>query len=265
MSESWAIIGNGFIASKHVEGIKHIGDRILQVCDEDLQKDTIGGIFAMNWRTMIESPYFMDIDCVAICTPNYLHYEMCDMFSDMGKRVLCEKPLVLDSSHKLPDSVFTVLQLRHHPEVKKLKKKLPEGNVKLYVKVKRDKDYFNGWKFNNKLSGGILFNLGIHYFDLLIYLFGDEYKVLGHTTTDKIANGLLDFKGRQIEYEIELQSTDNRQDRYLQIGDKRISFSKQDNLSFENLHNKVYEDFKKGKGITFDEAVKSIKLVEKLL
>ena len=108
------------------------------------------------------------------------------------------------------------------------------------------------------------FNLGIHYFDLLIYLFGDDYKVYKHSQSDNKAKGRIKFKNADVNYYLEIMPNDNGQDRYLEIDGEKISLSKQDNLSFEDLHTKVYQDLLKAGGVQPKEAVKSIKLVEKL-
>jgi len=134
----------------------------------------------------------------------------------------------------------------------------------LIVKVKRDLSYWSGWKGDEKKSGGILFNLGIHYFDLLIYLFGEDYQIIRSVYSPNKAQGAIMFGKTLIEYHLEIMDNDNGQDRKLVFDGLNISLSKQDNLSFEDLHRLVYEDLKRGKGITVKDALPSIELVEKL-
>lgn len=257
----FAVCGLGFIFPRHKESIKKIGGEIKLTCDIDKSKKAD----FTSWKEMMKSEIWKDITHVSLCVPNCLHYEMAMAMRD--KIVLSEKPLTLSSEEvlKLPDNVFTVLQLRHHPEVVKLKKKL-KGNhkVKLVVKVKRDESYWDGWKGDEKKSGGILFNLGIHYFDLLIHLFGNEYRVLNSRYSPKKANGQIYFNGTIVDYDLEIMSSDNGQDRKLEIDGEEVSLSKKDNLSFEGLHTEVYKELLKGKGIKPEEAIKSILLVEKL-
>lgn len=255
----WAIIGSGgFIAPRHFKSILEIGDEVILTCDIDEAKQAD----FMDYEVMMQSERWKEVGGVAICAPNNWHYQMCEAMKD--KIVICEKPLTL-SSKKMPEKAFTVLQLRYHPEVLRLKNELKgKHKVNLVVKVKRDKSYWESWKGFEKLSGGILFNLGIHYFDLLIYLFGDDYKIYKHSRSDNQANGRIKFQNADVRYYLEIMSDNEGQDRYLEIDGEKISLSKQDNLSFENLHTKVYEAVKAGKGIPPSEVVKSIKLVEKL-
>lgn len=260
----WLIVGLGFVSPRHFEAIKEIGDEVIATCDIDIDKDPD----FISYKKMLK--FFGDADAVAICTPNYLHYPMIRLALDKGLRVLCEKPLTLDSKEieQLPNDgkVGTVLQLRYHPEIQQLKENL--SGVKtgsMMLKVHRDDSYWTSWKGDKEKSGGILFNLGVHYFDLLIYLFGNEYKVLDSVCADKLAMGKIDFNGSIFKYYIEIMDNRNGQDRRLQINGQEISLSKKDNLAYEGWHTNVYQDFKKGKVVTPQEAVKSIKLIERLL
>ena len=259
----FAVIGMGFIWPRHKQAIESLGGEVYLTCDIDKTKNPD----FTDWVEMFNHPKFKEVDIVSILTPNYLHAVIAREAVLKGKRVLCEKPLTLSSEEclTLSDNVFTVLQLRHHPEVIRLKNELKgKHKVGLVVKVKRDKDYWEGWKGQNEKSGGILFNLGIHYFDLLIHLFGKEYKVIDSLCLNRSAGGELDFNGTICNYYMEIMPDNKEQDRYLVIDGKRINLSKQDNLSFEDLHLEVYKDLMQGKGVLPSEAIKSIKLVEKL-
>jgi len=253
----WAIIGLGFISPRHIKAIEEIGDELILTCDNEKPADY------SDWKEMMKDKKWSEVTHVSICTPNYLHHEMCEAMSD--KVVLCEKPLVLSSRQTLPDNVFTVLQLRRHDEIAYLKNKLSESHkVNLVVKVKRDQSYWDGWKGKEELSGGILFNLGIHYFDLLIYLFGEDYSVIRSIYSPTKAMGAIIFNKTIVQYHIEIMPDDKGQDRRLEIDEVNYSLSKQDNLSFENLHTRVFKDVKRGFGVKPNEALKSIKLVEEL-
>lgn len=266
MNNRWAILGLGFIAPRHIEAIKHIGGELIASCDIDSSKQLDGVPFWEDWRAMLDSAAFEEVENVAICTPNYLHYSMIKECVKRRKRVLCEKPLVLSVAEAIdiPNNVFTVLQLRYHSEVKKLKELPKQKTAFLSVKVKRDDSYWAGWKGKEHQSGGILMNIGVHYFDILIYLWGDSYKILKSEKTQKRAIGVIDFTGCKVNYEVEILQDNNGQDRYLEVNGKKYQFSNQDNLSYEDLHKKVYEDFTKGLGVTPKEAVKSIRLVSQL-
>lgn len=255
----WAIIGLGFIAPRHIKAIEEIGDELLLTCDNNPAKNAM----FTDWKEMMKDERWAEVTHIAICAPNHLHYQMSEAMKD--KIVLCEKPLMLSSGQILPDNIFTMLQLRRHDDVEYLKKKLSgKHNVNLVVKVKRDKSYWAGWKGQEELSGGILFNLGIHYFDLLIYLFGNEYEIIRSVYSPKKAQGAINFRGTIVQYLLEIMDDDNGQDRRLEIDGVNYSLSKQDNLSFNNLHIRIYKDLKRGLGIQPNEALKSIQLVENL-
>ncbi|HDY68439.1 hypothetical protein LCGC14_1222210 [marine sediment metagenome] len=258
----WLIVGSGgFIAPRHFESIKNIGDEVVGTCD--VKSDTNPDF--TDYKEMLE---LVSADAVAICTPNYLHYPMIQMALDKGLRVLCEKPLTLSSKEieQLPNDgrVGAVLQLRYHPVCYlRPMKKLEGGSI--ILKVYRDDDYWASWKGSKEKSGGILFNLGVHYFDLLIYLLGNEYKIIESSYSDRLAKGKIDFNGSVFDYYIEIMDNNDGQDRRLTISGQEISLSKQDNLSYEGWHTDVYRDFKGGKVVTPFEACKSIKLIEKCI
>ena len=260
----WLIVGSGgFVAPRHFEAIESIGDEVIGT--SDINTNTSPDFF--DYKYMLESAG--EADAVAICTPNYLHYSMIKLALQHGLKVMCEKPLTLSSNEieQLPNdgSVGAILQLRHHPEIKKLKENLSGiKNGSIILKFYRENDYWAGWKGDKEKSGGILFNLGVHYFDLLIHLFGNEYKILETDVSERVAMGKIDFNGSVFSYDIEIMNDRNGQGRQFKINGQELSLSKQDNLSFEGWHTNVYQDFKKGKVVTPYEAGKSIKLIEKL-
>lgn len=259
MQTKWAIIGLGFIAPRHIEAIKHIGGEVIVTCDNDPLKNAD----YLDYEVMMGNEIWKEVTHVAICTPNYLHFPMCRSMRD--KIVLCEKPLVLHPGHclMLPDNIFTVFQLRHHPEVMRLKEAhLRPQVVKMRVKVKRDEHYWKSWKGDSTKSGGILYNLGVHYFDLLIHLFGNEYEVLTSTISKTSATGVITFNGVNCIFDLAILPDSEGQDRSLEIDGQEISLSKQDNLSFEDLHKKVYESLLKGDGVKPKEAHLSISLID---
>ncbi|MFX0211667.1 MAG: Gfo/Idh/MocA family protein [Candidatus Hodarchaeota archaeon] len=277
----WLVAGLGFISPRHIKSIKETGGEIVAVCDIDQKKSEQPFNFYNDYRVMIDDytrwssswdTKQYNADAIAICTPNCLHFDMIQYALDNNLRVLCEKPLTLNSKEvlELPNDgrVGVVLQLRYHPGVINLKKDIENGykpkNGKLVVKVIRDKEYWESWKGDKDKSGGILFNLGIHYFDLLIYLFGEKYEIVESSYTDKLAKGIIDFDGIIFSYYIEIQDDKNGQDRRLELDGEVLRLSKKDNLSFEGLHTEVYKAFNRGEVVTPKEASKSIKLIEQL-
>jgi len=253
----WAVVGcKGFVAPRHMKSIEEVGDIISIVWDKET-----------NFSEVVKWPEWKEIDAVAICTPNFLHHPIAKAMED--KVILSEKPLSLSSQDvmTLNDNVNTVLQLRYHPEVIKWKKKIEESKAKkcnLTVKMFRDGSYWNGWKGDAEKSGGILFNLGIHYFDLLIHLFGDDYKIIQSSYLSHLCEGRIKFGDVSVRYHVEILGDREGQTRKLEIDGEEVVLSVADNLAYEGLHTEVYKQLKQGNGIKPKEALKSISLVEKL-
>ena len=231
---NYSIIGTGFISPRHIEAIYYTKGKIIDVINTAHGENT--------WKKAIKNP---KADCIVILTPNNLHFKIALEAAKNKKMVLCEKPLTINSKTaeilSKYQNIFTVLQLRYHPLVKELKKKIKKNEkyeIEMDISVYRDKWYYKIWKGQTKRSGGVLFNLGIHYFDLLVYLFGEPKKTKTLTLNDKTGTGIIEGKN--------------------------YNFSSKDNLSYENLHRFVYQNLVKKRGIKPQQALKSIKLVEKL-
>lgn len=258
---NYSLIGTGFISPRHLEAIYSTHGKII-----DLVNTAHG---QSVWKKIVKNP---KTDCVVVLTPNDLHFAMALAAAKNKKIVLCEKPLTIDSRQaeilSKYKNIFTVLQLRHHPLVKELKKTISAGNkkyeVEMDIAVHRDKNYYQIWKGQSKRSGGLLFNLGIHYFDLLLYLFGQPKKFKTLTLNEKTGTGVLEGKNYTCRWHVSTDEAREKQRRVFKINRENYNFSAKDNLSYENLHRFVYQDLLKGKGITPQEALKSIKLVEEL-
>lgn len=262
--KTFGVIGLGFIYNRHLEAIESNGGKIVIGCDIDKsKKDKLPqeALFTEDWKKIRGADY------ISILTPNHLHKEMAKEFAKQGKIVLVEKPAVI--SHKELkelseyDNVYTVLQLRHHPAIFKLKERIdyfPKYKVFMKILVRRDDWYFKSWKADHRRSGGLLFNIGIHYFDLLVYLFGPPINVNPICVGEKRAWGNINFKNAAVEWEISLEAPMDNQKRLLTINDERIDLSQY----FENLHIKVYENLLNNKGIHVKECEETIKLIEAL-
>jgi len=276
MNNTWAIIGLGFISQRHIDSIKNIGDKLLMACDVDeSKKEKVPDVrFFNDYNVMLADPEFSKVDCVAICTPNYLHYQMIKKCVDAGKRVLCEKPLVIDSKQleSLSENVGTVLQLRYNPEIIEAKKEIEEQLKKLEdinegvvageltMKLNRGDFYWRGWKGDEAQSGGLLFNIGIHYFDLIVYLLGTPTNSYADILTKSYAKGLLIYPKVVIFWELSLEAPMDNQIRRLKLFGKNFDLTR----NFDGLHQRVYEDFVAGKLVAPSQAKDVIKLVEEL-
>ncbi len=183
----FAIIGTGFIFRNHIQAIYKIGGELVDVVNELYGKDA--------WKEMVKNT---EADCIVILTPNNLHFEMAKFSAENGKIVLCEKPLSIKSADvkvlaEFPN-IFTVSQLKYHPLVKELKSEIENKKryeVEMDISVHRDEDYLKSWKGQKETTGGIIFNIGIHYFDLLLYLFGQPVKISTSLLKDRKAAGVI--------------------------------------------------------------------------
>ena len=253
--KEFAIIGQGFIYNQHEEAIAKIGGEIVDIIDES------GGPDA--WREMIKRT---EAECIVILAPNHLHFEMAKFSAENRRAVLCEKPLALKSEEAKIlvqyANIFTVYQLRYHPAVKKLKSEFKEAEnyqIEMDISVHRDEQYWQSWKGKEDKSGGILFNLGIHYFDLLLYLFGEPNKITTSSLTGKTGAGVIRGKNYSCNWKISTEAPKENQSRLFRINGTNYDFT-----AVENLHFYVYKDLLKGKGVNPQESLKSIELIEKI-
>lgn len=233
----FAIIGTGYIFQKHVEAIRSIGGEITDVMNENAILDYEEFIL----KTKAEY--------IVILTPNHLHFDMAIFAAENGKTVLCEKPLAINSDDMATlskyDNIFTVLQLRHHPLLREMRRRIIEENdINLDIAVYRDRTYKLGWKGNDVLSGGIKFNLGIHYFDLAYYLAGD--------------------KKLNLTWNLSVDEVKKKSRRIITINGHEFNLSCKENLSEENLHNIVYADLVTGRGVKAKDLIELTKKIEEL-
>ncbi len=210
-------------------------------------------------------------DYIVILTPNDLHFEMATTAANAGKIVLSEKPLAIKSQHihelaKKPN-IFTTLQLHYHPTTKKLKKEINPNEhyeIEMDISVHRDEQYYNSWKGQPERSGGVLVNLGVHYFDILIHFFGEPTEAVLTHLDEKTGNGNITGKNYTCKFMISTDEARDKQRRIFKINGANYNFSSKENLSHENLHRKVYNDLMRGKGVTPQMVLSSIELIEEL-
>ncbi len=291
MSKNFALIGvAGYIAPRHVKAIKDTGNNLIAVLDPF---DSVGFLDSF----FPEADYFSEferfdrhiyklkrqgikIDYISICSPNYLHDSHIRYALRNGSDAICEKPLVLnpwnidalneieqETGHK----VNTILQLRLHPSMIALKQKIdtsPEQiyDVDLTYITSRGNWYFFSWKGDIQKSGGIATNIGIHFFDLLIWLFGEVRNHKVFLSQPNKASGYIELKNARVRWflsidynnlptEIKLQQ--KRTYRCISINNTEVEFSE----GFTDLHTESYKKILDGKGFGLNEARPSIELV----
>ena len=281
----------GYIAERHLKAIKETGNDLLVALDKF---DSVGKID----RYFPDADFFTEferfdrhveklrrqgtqLDYITICTPNYLHDAHIRFALRVGADAICEKPIVLnpwniDALQEIEQEtgrkVNTILQLRLHPSIVALKEKIdkePSGkihDIDLTYLTSRGKWYYTSWKGDIHKSGGIATNIGIHFFDMLMWIFGDVKKNIVHLHEHDRAAGYMELEKARvrwflsINYDVlpdEIKAKGQRTYRSITVDGEEIEFSG----GFEDLHTKSYEEILKGNGFGLDDARPSIQLV----
>jgi len=291
--KNFVLIGAaGYVAPRHMKAIKETGNNLLAALDPN---DSVG----------ILDSYFPDadffteferfdrhceklkrngtrIDYVSICSPNYLHDAHIRFALRIGAHAICEKPMVLNPwnvdalaeiENEYPGNIYNILQLRLHPSVVALKKMVEEGDpdkvydIDLQYITSRGKWYHVSWKGNESKSGGIATNIGIHFFDMLIWIFGEVItsEVVEHSKTK--AYGKIKLQRAKVNWRLSVDAQDlprldegHKTYRSLKIDDQEFEFSG----GFEELHTRSYMEVLEGRGYGIGEVVNSIEVASSI-
>lgn len=292
IQKKFAIIGvGGYIAVRHLKAIKDTGNVLLATLDPN---DSVGIIdsYFPDSHFFVEFERFdrhvdklrrsgVQLDFVSICSPNYLHDSHIRFALRSGASAICEKPLVLNPwnidalseiEKEFNKKIYTILQLRLHPVLIDLKKKidnLPSGtkhNLDLTYITSRGNWYFNSWKGNIQKSGGIATNIGIHFFDMLSWIFGDVRESTVHLLAPDKAAGYLELDKAKVRWYLSLDANDipeqvrqngKRTFRSIIMDNTEIEFSE----GFTDLHTKSYQEILEGKGFGLSDAKPSVQIV----
>ena len=295
MSKNFALIGAaGYVAPRHMKAIQETGNDLLAALDKN---DSVGIIdsYFPNADFFVEFERFdrhleklkrsnTHIDYVSVCSPNYLH----DAHVRFGLRhqadVICEKPLVLNPwnvdaleeiSHETGKKVYNILQLRLHPSVIALKEKVRSApsaqkyDVDLTYQTSRGHWYYSSWKGDISKSGGIATNIGIHFFDMLQWIFGPVQKNVVHIHTHDRAAGFLELEKARVRWFLsinydtiseKLRKAGARTYRSLTIEGEEFEFSG----GFNDLHTKSYEAILNDDGFELSSARSAIEMVHQI-
>ena len=294
--KNFALIGAaGFVAVRHLRAIKETNNQLLVALDNF---DSVGLLdsYFPNTAFFVEFERFdrhieklkrvqnIHLDYVSICTPNYLHDSHIRMALRSGAHAICEKPLVLnpwnidalaDIEKEYGKKVYTILQLRLHPGIIALKEKIAHGpkdkvyDVDLTYLTSRGTWYYSSWKGDITKSGGIATNIGIHFFDMLSWIFGDLKGNTVHLHNHDRAAGYLEFEKARVRWFLlinenllptEAKEKGQRTYRSITVEGEEIEFSE----GFFDLHTKSYENIIAGKGFGLHDAKRSIEIVHEI-
>lgn len=291
--KNFALIGAaGYIAPRHMQAIKAVGGNLVAALDKH---DSVGILdsYFPDCDFFTEFERFdrhldklkrkgIKIDYVSICSPNYLHDSHIRFALRHGADAICEKPLVLnpwniDALAEIEEEtgrkIYTILQLRLHPSIIALREKIMNGlknkvyDVELTYITSRGHWYHHSWKGDVSKSGGIATNIGIHFFDMLIWVFGDvkgsnviELKASKASGQLKLNQANVGWK-LSVEYEDipdNLKQEGKRTYRSLKLEGDEVEFSD----GFGDLHERSYEEILRGHGFGLQESKKTIELVQ---
>jgi UDP-N-acetyl-2-amino-2-deoxyglucuronate dehydrogenase len=289
---NFALIGAaGYIAPRHLKAIADTGNKLVAAYDKF---DSVGRLdsFFPDCSFFTEQEQFdrfcskmqhtdNPLQWVSIWTPNYTHDAFIRYGLRLGCDVICEKPLVLnpynidnlvnmeqETGHK----AYTILQLRLHESIVALKKKVDEGpkdkiyDVDLTYITSRGKWYYSSWKGDVHKSGGVATNIGVHFYDMLQWIFGPVQKSVVHVMSHDRVAGYLELKQARVRYFLSINAAclppnavqgEKRTYRTIMIDGDEFEFSQ----GFTELHTRSYEEILAGRGFRISEARPCIQMV----
>ncbi len=291
--KNFALIGAaGYIAPRHLKAIQDTDNILIAALDKF---DSVG----IMDRYFPKADFFTEferfdrhleklkrhqnitLDYVSICSPNYLHDAHIRMALRSGAHAICEKPIVLNpwnidalsAIEKESDgNIYTILQLRLHSAIVALKAKVvseaknEKYDIDLTYITSRGKWYDNSWKGDESKSGGIATNIGVHFYDMLSWVFGDVKENTVHLREKHKASGYLEFENARVRWFLSIDENDlpesvnekgQRTFRSIAIDNKELEFSD----GFTELHTKSYQEILKGNGFGLADVRKSIEIV----
>jgi UDP-N-acetyl-2-amino-2-deoxyglucuronate dehydrogenase len=297
MAYNFALIGAaGYIAPRHMRAIKETGQNLVAAVD---MKDSVGIIdnffpeasffteferFDRHSEMLRRAGEEFRIHYVSICSPNYLHDAHIRFAMREGANAICEKPLVLNPwnaealqviESETGNKVNTVLQLRYHPTILELKSKIDSSKAKKKYDIElvyitpRGKWYNYSWKGNVLKSGGVSTNIGIHFFDMLTWIFGNVEESILHFSEYNKAAGLLELEKAAVKWFLSIDRNDLPAHlisdkpvtyRSIKINGEEIEFS----TGFTDLHTITYGEILKGNGYGIVEALPSLDIAYRI-
>ncbi len=291
----FALIGAaGYIAPRHMKAIKETSNELVAAMDKCDSVGIIDSYFP-------EAHFFTEferfdrhidkmrrrgegVDYVSICSPNYLHDAHIRWALRSGADAICEKPLVLnpwnldglmEMEKETGKRVYNILQLRLHPSIIALKERVQKEikenpnrvyDIDLTYLTSRGKWYFVSWKGDESKSGGIATNIGVHFYDMLSWIFGKVEENIVHLKTPYANAGFLKLKYANVRWFLsviydyipdDIKAKGQRTYRSITVDGKEIEFSG----GFTDLHTRSYEEILEGRGFSVNEARSSIEIV----
>jgi UDP-N-acetyl-2-amino-2-deoxyglucuronate dehydrogenase len=289
--KNFGLIGvAGYIAVRHLRAIKDTGNNLLASLDRFDSVGIIDNYFPQS-DFFVEFERFdrhfdklkrsgIKIDFVSICSPNYLHDSHIRFALRHHADAICEKPIVLNPwnvdalqeiENETGHKIYTVLQTRLHPRIIELRKKIENDksdkiyNIDLTYVTSRGNWYYISWKGDLQKSGGVATNIGIHFFDMLSWIFGNAKKNIVHLSEPNKAAGFLELEKARIRWFLSLDPNDlpstvirkgQKTFRSIVIDGEEIEFSE----GFTDLHTLTYKEILAGRGSGLEDARQSVEI-----
>ncbi len=288
----FALIGAaGFIAPRHLQAIRDTQSELLAAVDPN---DSVGILdkFYPDTQFFTEIERFdrylekqrrgeKPVEYISICSPNYLHDAHVRLALRVKAHAICEKPLVItpwnldqltELEHEHGRTVYTIMQLRLHPAVQALKQAISQEvqrsrrDICLTYITRRGPWYQASWKGSEEKSGGLAMNIGVHFFDMLLWIFGDTVRSQVHISKRNKMAGYIELEGAKVRWFLSVDENDLPSDirehgghayRSLTVDGDEIDFSE----GFADLHTESYRQILAGNGFGIDDARKAIELI----
>ena len=281
----------GYIAPRHLKAIKETGNELIAAYDKN---DSVGIMDSYFPRASFFTEYELfdrhnnfikstgrNIDYLRVCSPNYLHDAHTRYGLRLGADVICEKPVVLspwnidsliDIERETGHKAYTIFQLRLHPSVRELKARVENGpkdkiyDVDLTYITPRGYWYYASWKGNVQKSGGVATNIGVHFYDMLSWVFGPVQRSVVHVATHDRVAGYLELRQARVRYFLsingdhlpdEARAQGKTSYRAILVDGSEFEFSN----GFTDLHTRSYEEVLAGRGFRIEEAKECIQTV----
>lgn len=290
--KNFGIIGvGGYIAPRHLKAIKDTGNNLVAALDRNDSVGILDNYFPKcafytefeRFDRYVEKIKHTEqhLDYLSVCTPNYLHDAHIRFGLRAGADVICEKPLVLNPwnidalarmEQETGHQINTILQLRLHPAIQAWKQEIETGpqdkvyDIDLTYITSRGPWYYASWKGDNAKSGGVATNIGVHFYDMLAWIFGNVQENIVHLYEHDRAAGFLRFEKARVRYFLSINADTlpaealecgKRTFRKIEMEGKEIEFSE----GFTDLHTESYRQILSGKGFHLDDVRPCIQIV----
>lgn len=270
---NFAMVGFGYIAKRHIETIKNVGGTLIAVYDPH----NVGGILDSYFPNCKFFTEFVDFDLycqkniinyLTIACPNYLHKSYIQWGVNRNYTVICEKPLIIntqDFQESWKGKVYPIVQLRLHPKIKEFMKQIVYEqasiipyNVEIDYQTPRGNWYYQSWKNEISKSGGLLFNIGVHFFDLINYMFGDIKDIVWCKIEEGYASGGYNTAYAHVQWNLKIDC--DKPVRIIKVNGVGLDLSE----SFTNLHTECYKEILAGRGFSCDTCLPAVSLINQM-